>query len=172
MSIIPYLVLGKKIYNKEVIDTFIPGMVLTIDKFKNPQKKIFKRLFAPTFSHTINKEGRSCKSCHNNPLAIGYGKGKLSYSDKGKWSFEAEFSNHPEDNLPKDAWIGFFKTRNVSSTTRLNTRPFTVKEQKNILLVGACLTCHAENSKMIIESLVNFENVLKRISNKCVLPSE
>ena len=41
---------------KEVIDTFIPGMVVTIDKFKNSQKKIFKRLFAPTFSHTINKE--------------------------------------------------------------------------------------------------------------------
>ena len=36
---------------KEVIDTFIPGMVMTIDKFKNPRKKIFKRLFAPTFSH-------------------------------------------------------------------------------------------------------------------------
>ena len=87
---VDYPVLGvrKDKSGKEIIDTFIPGMVLTIDKFKNPQKKIFKRLFAPTFSHTINKDGRSCKSCHNNPLALGYGKGKLTYSKNGKWSFE------------------------------------------------------------------------------------
>ena len=106
---VDYPVLGvrKEKSGKEVIDTFIPGMVMTIDKFKNPQKKIFKRLFAPTFSHTINKEGRSCKSCHNNPLALGYGKGKLSYTKKqtqfrkgtgfvetGKWSFEPQFENH------------------------------------------------------------------------------
>jgi len=184
----PVLGVRKEKSGKEVIDTFIPGMVLTIDKFKNPQKKIFKRLFAPTFSHTINKEGRSCKSCHNNPLAIGYGKGKLSYkivnkpinkpssskelglSSNGKWIFEPQFSNHKEDNLPKDAWIGFLKTRDESSTTRTYTRPFTVEEQKRILLVGACLTCHEEDSKVMKESLLDFGLVLQRMSKKCLLP--
>ncbi len=187
---VDYPVLGvrKEKSGKEVIDTFIPGMVLTIDKFKNPKKKIFKRLFAPTFSHTINKEGRSCKSCHNNPLAIGYGKGKLSYkivnkpinkpsslkelglSSNGKWIFEPQFSNHKEDNLPKDAWIGFMKTRDESSTTRTYTRPFTVEEQKRILLVGACLTCHEDDSKVMKESLLDFGLVLQRLSKKCFLP--
>jgi hypothetical protein len=169
---VDYPVLGvrKDKSGKEIIDTFIPGMVLTIDKFKNPRKKIFKRLFAPTFSHTINKEGRSCKSCHNNPLALGYGKGKLNYSKNGEWGFEPKFSNHKEDNLPKDAWIGFLKTRNETSTTRTYTRPFTVEEQKRILLVGACLTCHDEQSEIIRSGLNDFNGVIKRISQNCILP--
>jgi len=203
----PVLGIRKEKSGKEIVDTFIPGMVLTIDKFKNSQKKIFKRLFAPTFSHTINKEGRSCKSCHNNPLALGYGKGKLSFiildrktnrqaelvsassnflktkeipkqvrDDKsiyfGKWSFEPQFSNHIQDNLPKDAWIGFLKTRDETSTTRIYTRPFIVAEQKRILLVGACLTCHEENSKVMLETLSDWKNVLTKISSKCILPSD
>jgi hypothetical protein len=171
---IDYPVLGvrKEKSGKEIIDTFIPGMVLTIEKMKNnPAKKIFKRLFAPTFSHTINKEGRSCKSCHNNPLAIGYGKGELSYSSYGKWNFKPFFLNHKEDNLPKDAWIGFIKSRDETSTTRINTGPFTVEEQKRILIVGACLTCHEEQSEVMKKSLVDFEDIIKNISSKCILPT-
>lgn len=167
----PVLGIRKNKNGKEIVDTFIPGMVLTIDKFKNPRKKIFKRLFAPTFSHTINKTGRSCKSCHNNPQALGYGKGRLEYSAKGKWKFFPQFENHTEDNLPKDAWIGFLKTRGETSTTRTYTRPFTVKEQKRILLVGACLTCHEEDSKVMKEALSDWDNVLKQISSKCFLPA-
>ena len=170
---VDYPVLGVRKDNtgREIIDTFIPGMVLTIDKFKNPRKKIFKRLFAPTFSHTINKEGRSCKSCHNNPLALGYGKGDLELTNDGRWSFTPHFDNHKEDNLPKDAWIGFLKTRDETSTTRTSTRPFTVEEQKRILLVGACLTCHDEHSEVMIKSLIDWEIVLKSISPNCILPS-
>jgi hypothetical protein len=171
---IDYPILGvrKEKSGKEIIDTFIPGMVVTLDKLKNnPNKKIFKRLFAPTFSHTINKQGRGCKSCHNNPLAVGYGKGKLSYSSNGKWKFIPQFSNHKEDNLPKDAWIGFLKTRDETSTTRINTRPFTVEEQERILIVGACLTCHEEQSEVMKNSLFDFEVVLKNLSSKCILPT-
>lgn len=170
---VDYPVLGvrKKNISKEIIDTFIPGMVLTIEKMKNdPNKKIFRRLFAPTFSHTINKEGRSCESCHNNPLVIGYGKGTMSYSNNGRWNFTPQFSNHKEDNLPKDAWIGFMKTRDETSTTRTNTRPFSIEEQKRILLVGACLTCHEEKSEVMKKSLIDFEKTLINLSTKCLLP--
>lgn len=208
---IDYPVLGirsDKVAGKETIETFIPGMIISIEKMKNQKdKKIFKRLFAPTFSHTINKKGRSCKSCHNNSLALGYGKGKLVYKieeghkqrqaelvsassvknvhkipkqvrddisgnkqNTGRWNFKPYFSLLPQDNLPKDAWIGFLQTRNETSTTRRNTRPFTIDEQKRILLVGACLTCHDENSKIMNVSLYDFEKLLKQISNKCVLP--
>lgn len=166
----PVLGIRKDKSGKEFVDTFIPGMVLTIEKFKNPQKKIFKRLFAPTFSHTINKSGRSCKSCHNNPLAAGYGKGKLDYSKEGKWTFKPYFQNHTEDNLPKDAWIGFLKSRDETSTTRTYTRPFSLDEQKRILLVGACLNCHDDDSEVMKESLINFEAVKNKISSKCILP--
>uniref|UniRef100_A0A832DF05 Cytochrome b/b6 N-terminal region profile domain-containing protein n=1 Tax=Ignavibacterium album TaxID=591197 RepID=A0A832DF05_9BACT len=201
----PVLGIKKDKSGKEIIDTFIPGMIIKLENLKTDKnKKIFKRLFAPTFSHTINKSGRSCKSCHNNPLALGYGKGKLSYiivdretnsqaelvsassnsknrtvipkqvrNDKsiylGKWIFEPQFSNNKEDNLPKDAWIGFMQTRDKSSTTRANARPFTVEEQQRILLVGACLNCHEENSSIIKESLIDFDKVLNRVSDKCVV---
>lgn len=170
---VDYPVLGIRMdkSGKEIVDTFIPGMVITIDQFKNPRKKIFKRLFAPTFSHTINKDGRSCKSCHNNPLALGYGKGELTLDKTGKWKFTPKFSNHKEDNLPKDAWIGFLKTRNETSTTRTNTRPFTIEEQKRILLVGACLTCHEEKSEIMKKSLIDFEESLSSLSSKCILPA-
>lgn len=170
---VDYPVLGvrKEKYGNEIIDTFLPGMVLTIDNMKyNPDKKIFKRLFAPTFSHTTNKTGRSCQSCHNNPLAIGYGRGKLIYSKNGEWILQSQLLKHPEDSLPKDAWIGFLQTREESSTTRTNTRPFNLEEQKRVLLVGACLTCHEENSEVMKESLSDYGKLLSRISKKCVLP--
>ena len=94
-----------------------------------------------------------------------------SINKTGYWSFEPQFSNHIEDNLPKDAWIGFLKTRNVTSTTRTYTRPFTVEEQKRILLVGSCLACHDENSSVIKNSLVDFDKALSDLTNKCILPS-
>lgn len=167
----PVLGIRKDNSGKEIIDTFIPGMVITIEKLKdNPNKKIFKRLFAPTFSHTINKQGRNCESCHNNPVTLGYGKGELVLSTKGKWIFEPYFPNHKEDNLPLDAWIGFLETRDASSTTRTNTRPFSLKEQKRILLVGACLTCHEAQSEVMKKSLIDFEIIFYERSPKCILP--
>lgn len=86
---------------------------------------------------------------------------KLFVDGAGKWSFEPEFSNRTEDNLPKDAWIGFLKTRNETSTTRTYTRAFAVEEQRRILLVGACLTYHKEDSEIIKLSLTDFDSYSK-----------
>lgn len=161
---------------EEVIDTFIPGMILTIDKSKFSSSKdsvIFKRLFAPTVPHTTMKQGRSCKSCHNNPLAIGYGRGKLIYQIKGKWGhweFKPEFVNIKYDGLPQDAWIGFLDSTKQGRSTRTDARSFNINEQRKILTVGACLTCHAANSKVMKNSLIDFNSLLKKISVKCVLP--
>lgn len=158
------------------IDTFMPGMILTLDKSNYPgagDKEIFKRLFAPAFSHTIVKESRGCKSCHNDPLAIGYGRGELIYkieSKKGRWHFTPRFSKLKYDGLPEDAWIGFLQNRVDDVSTRINSRPFNFDEQKKILTVGACLECHPEDSKIMQESLINFNSLLKRLSNKCLLP--
>jgi len=156
--------------NKRTITTFIPGMVLTIQKNK---KKIFKRLFAPVSAHTISAGGRSCKSCHNNPLALGYGRGELKYVIKngvGKWEFNSMFVKRKEDGLPEDAWIGFLENFKGNRSTRADARPFNLKEQKDILTIGACLTCHKENGKVMKAALADFKTTLRRISKKCVLP--
>lgn len=155
-----------------VIDEFTPGMILTIDK-KDGSKKNFKRLFAPGFSHTIRKEARSCESCHNNPLAIGYGRGKLEYKIMGTagiWQFLPQFPLMKEDGLPEDAWIGFLKEGMKNSATREYARPFTVAEQKRILTTGSCLTCHQSNSPVMKAAILDFPKVIRLKSKKCVMP--
>jgi len=163
----------------------VPGMILTIDK-KSYGKEIdgksflFHRLFAPAEPHTTMKEGRNCKSCHNNPVAIGYGEGELIYeinNGKGHWKFSSKYKDNEYDGLPEDAWISFgfsnkeYDDNIFSHSTRDNFRPFTVEEQKKILTVGACLICHKENSKVMKESLkVDFREYLKRVKSGCILP--
>ncbi len=164
------------------IEPAIPGMIMTIDKGSFSGKDLgedvsFHRLYAPNSPHTTTKEVRDCKSCHNDPAAIGYGNGELEYNitnGKGKWSFTPEYDKNPNDGLPEDAWIPFLKDvdKNIVNTTRLDFRPFSVKEQQQLLLVGACLQCHKEDSKIIQESLLNgIAPLLIRLDDSCVLPS-
>ena len=159
------------------VDTFIPGMIMTLDKSKYKTKDselIFKRLFAPAVSHTIQKGSRSCESCHNDPLALGYGRGELEYivnNNIGRWIFESKFGNIKYDNLPEDAWIGFMQTRTTDMATRENIRPFNIDEQKKILTVGACLTCHKADSEIMITSLSDYKKQLSKLPKECVLPS-
>lgn len=158
--------------------TFVAGMVLSIDKsiFSDKYKEeeiIFHRLFAPTSAHTTTTQGRSCKSCHNNPNALGYGRGVLEYKTgdgKGTWTFKPRFANNKHDDLPEDAWIGFLSERTGKVSTRENARPFSLEEQKRILTVGACLTCHEEDSEVMMRGLDDFDASLKQVSEKCILP--
>lgn len=159
------------------IHTFTPGMILSIDKgsydadVSDPY--LFHRLYAPISSHTTVSSGRSCRSCHNDPLAIGYGRGVLKYEIRdgsGKWYFVPRFANNPNDGLPEDAWIAFLMEPTGTNSTRTNTRPFSLEEQKKILLVGACLECHDEDSELMLSTLDDFDAVLKRRSLECVLP--
>lgn len=164
--------------NKDEIVPVIPGMVLTIDKKSYTKQEgdsiIYHRLFAPVAPHTTSAQGRGCKSCHNNPVALGFGEGELTYQindGEGKWTFTPEFENNPQDNLPGDAWTGFLKNRTGMVATRKNVFPFDIKKQQNILTVGACLTCHKENSELMQKSLNEFDTLLNERSHKCVLPN-
>ena len=196
--------LGVREGENKKIEPAIPGMIMTIDKnslyssddlkssdeYKQEDESIiFHRLFAPAAPHTTSAKGRSCKSCHNNSLAIGYGRGELNYEildGAGKWNFIPEYASNKYDGLPEDAWIGFlsnssddlpdgkagFKSSDeFIRSTRTDFRPFTLEEQKRILTIGACLTCHDENSGIILNSLdEDFKSYLLKISEDCVLP--
>ncbi len=166
----------RKTKGKTEIIPVTPGMILTIDMksyTKNENEKgIFHRLYAPTAPHTTSLKGRSCVSCHNDPVALGYGEGELNYEikdGKGRWIFNAKYENI-DDGLPADAWIDFLKTRGGKVSTRSNVFPFDEEQQKNILTVGACLTCHDEASAVMKESLNHFEETLKKRSSVCILP--
>ena len=156
--------------------TAMPGMILSIDResFEKCQGKRFYRLYAPASGHTTQRVGRSCKSCHNNPLAIGYGRGELKYESSGTtgtWTFLPRFRLNEIDQLPEDAWTGFLKEAKAPYATRDGLRPFNVKEQAKILLVGSCLTCHDEKSKVMVGALGDFEQTMAKRNKKCVLPT-
>ena len=169
-------VLGVNTNDKSIkngkVQTFTPGMIMTIDKdsFRKGDKIVFHRLYAPSSAHTTQREGRSCKSCHNEPLALGYGRGKLSYSKTGKWTFDPLYENNKYDGLPEDSWTGFLHERTDQASTRKGMRPFTVAEQKRILTAGACLTCHAEASKVMQLCLQDFNKGISGRSKSCVMP--
>jgi hypothetical protein len=163
--------------NGEEVIPVVPGMALTIDKKTYTNDKndtvIFHRLFAPVAPHTTSLKGRYCKSCHNNPEALGYGEGLLVFNikeGKGKWEFTPRFENDVNDNLPIDAWIDFLETRSRMVSTRKNVFPFTVEQQKKILTVGACLTCHKEDSEVMLKSLNDFEKLVSKRKPQCCLP--
>ncbi|AMC09767.1 hypothetical protein Lupro_00135 [Lutibacter profundi] len=164
------------------IEPAIPGMILTIDKgsYKGKEKGTdlsFHRLYAPNSPHTTSKKVRDCKSCHVNSAAIGYGNGELKYNIKnniGKWVFNPEYALNENDGLPEDAWIPFLKEvdQNTINSTRLDFRPFTVVEQKKILLIGACLQCHKSDSKVMQQSLVKgIKPLFQKLTKKCILPT-
>jgi hypothetical protein len=167
----------RKTENVNEIIPVAPGMVLTINKKSFTQNEsdslIFHRLYSPVAPHTTAAKGRGCKSCHNDPVALGFGEGRLNYEIKGgrgTWTFEAAYENSPQDGLPGDAWTGFLKKRQGAVSTRTNVFPFDPEQQKKILTVGSCLTCHGEDSKVMKQSLNNYDGLLKRLSPKCVLP--
>ncbi|MDA3907340.1 MAG: cytochrome b N-terminal domain-containing protein [Bacteroidales bacterium] len=159
------------------IETAVPGMIMTIDKesfYQQDGHDIFLRLYAPTAAHTTQRLGQNCTSCHLNSVSLGYGRGTLDLvieGNTGTWNFTPRFANRKEDNLPEDAWIGFLSDkRSMPYSTRSDFRPFTLKEQKQILNVGACLTCHKDDSNIMKESLHQpFEEYLKTISSKCII---
>lgn len=161
---------------RERITTFIPGMVLHLD-FANGSTKVrsqFHRLFAPASAHTISNRARDCRSCHANPSALGYGRGQIKYVVTGrtaKWQFTPQFSASPEDGLPSDAWIGFLEEPRGSTATRKNARPFTLDEQRRILLVGACLACHDERDRRLTRVFADFKDYRSALSPRCILPA-
>ena len=164
--------------DSKAITSAIPGMIMTLDLSGYPGKSAsdtsFHRLFAPAKPHTIAKKGRSCTSCHNDPLAIGYGRGELTFvkdSEKPHWEFDSEYGNSPQDGLPGDSWIPFLGERTDRVSTRLNYSPFTLAEQQKILTVGACLTCHKEDSELMMTSLnMDFEILLGKMTKDCIKP--
>jgi hypothetical protein len=173
----PALGVSEREGEREVMP-FAPGMVLSIDLAtfemgKGGQEEIFKRLYSPVSPHTIAPEGRTCVSCHLDPLALGYGRGRLDYSIRngaGYFEFTPRFENSRFDGLPEDAWIGFLAERGDQAATRLWARPFNIREQRDILTVGACLTCHEEGSDIMEASLKEYQWQLQNLSPSCILP--
>lgn len=151
-----------------VIDTFVPGMIATIDT-GSTRTPIFVRRYARIAAHTVSREARSCTSCHNDPIALGLGRGTLRFTARGRagaWSF-IPAESLATDGLPADAWTGLARTRPAA---RDGSRPFSGDEQRRILRVGACLTCHDAGSVAMQRALDDFPAALAARSARCATP--
>lgn len=177
-------VMGTQIVEGEKkIKPAIPGMILTLDKSnfhgdKSGNDSIFLRLFAPNSAHTTVKAARTCKSCHNNSEALGYGKGDLKYiveKNRGYWEFESLYDVSPQDSLPQDSWIGFLK--DVSNNKKYSAHegffPLSLFDQKKVLQVGACLECHSDDKKFVNEMIYgDFKKLIRNKKKICIVPFE
>ena len=157
------------------IEPFAPGMIMDL---KIPagakNKERFLRLFAPVSPHTTASAARDCRSCHNNPAALGYGRGRLNYvvqGDSAAWEFVPQFAASQSDGLPRDAWIGFLREPSAGGATRHNARPFSLAEQRQVLLVGACLQCHTGRETRVAAAFADFNKYASYLSARCTLPA-
>jgi hypothetical protein len=159
-----------------VVETFIPGMILDIDRARTPGQapdRITRRLYARTAPHTTARTPRSCTSCHNDPVALGFGRGTLRYeiaAGVGRWRYTPEQAI-AADGLPSDAWTGFLQTRRGIVSTRDDVRPFTAVEQQRILTAGACLTCHDGASSVMQRAIADFDATVARRTTRCAMPA-
>lgn len=161
-----------------IYEAAAPGMIMTIDTasfYSRTGTYSFHRLYAPVSPHTTQTKARNCKSCHLNALALGFGRGRLSYNPKDKnpqWQFQSQFALSPYDQLPEDAWTDFIDGDTESGkSTRSDFRSLTKEEQIKMLRVGACLTCHAENSDVIKSSLKqDFSILFQNRPTICIIP--
>lgn len=160
-----------------IIETFIPGMIIDLDRNRTPGRPAdatFRRLYARTAAHTTRRAARSCGSCHADPIALGFGEGTLRYATSGNvghWEFVPKHAIAPQDGLPIDAWTGFLRTRTDCVSTRDDVRPFTADEQKRILTIGACLTCHEPTSGVMRDAIDGLDAVLNRRRAACIVPT-
>lgn len=158
------------------IEPFTPGMIMTlavdpVPAHSSPSewtgKGVFKRLYAPAVPHTTARSGRTCMSCHLDPLALGFGRGTLKLTDEGAWTFSPQFADL-KDGLPADAWIEF--PSGPGESTRSDARPLNPLELDRIMRVGACLTCHPSGPSVAGTIYEDFSRSLSSMSPECVNP--
>jgi len=175
---------------RSVVEPFVPGMIITVntDRAGPPPPEEppdsadgllhdttrFARLYAPVVPHTTTIKGRSCASCHSDPLAVGLGRGELKLEGEGaaaSWRFVPKYELLPHDGLPADAWRGLANERERPFSTRGDARPFSRLEIEKILRVGVCLDCHDPGDDRQRAIYRNFERSLRGAAPDCVVPS-
>jgi hypothetical protein len=173
------------------IEPVAPGMIMTL----NPpgaaaprelpagagslvgSRTRFLRAYALAVPHTTTRAGRTCASCHQDPFALGYGRGTLALERRaGRWAwrFEPVYAPSPQDGLPADAWIPFPSSAAEAAkgvATRTELAPLERDAQLRTLAVGACLPCHDPGSPAGRALYARFRDSVARAGPRCRVPA-
>ncbi|HEY6001352.1 MAG TPA: hypothetical protein VIV57_00680, partial [Anaeromyxobacter sp.] len=172
------------------IEPVAPGMIMTLNLPGAPAPRElpaaagplvgprtrFLRAYALAVPHTTTRAGRTCASCHQDPFALGYGRGTLALERREGhwvWRFDPAYAPSPKDGLPADAWIPFppGAAGAAGVTTRTALAPLEREAQVRTLAVGACLPCHDPGSPAGRALYARFRESVARAGPRCRVPS-
>ncbi len=121
-----------------------------------PEKRYFNKVFihndnttsfvvAPVQPHTVSEASKKCDDCHNNPMAVGLGKGYLKFTDNETIIFKPIYNMKKSGiavSFPFSSIVspnGKIRYQSVSNKGfKVLTRDIILK----ILKVGKCTPCH------------------------------
>ena len=142
-----------------------PGMIFTLSATAAGGPLLHRRLFAPIHPHTTGKKARGCPTCHGSPTALGFGEGELKLDSSGpRFTPTRPDPNHAGRGT--DGWVGLFDER-PGRGTRRKARSLDAAEQRRVLRVGACLSCHPRSSDAIYADFRRALNKLDEPSSAC-----
>ena len=143
-----------------------------------PEKNYFNKVFihrdnttsyvvAPVQPHTVTKYSKRCSDCHNNPMAVGIGRGYLKLTDNNSIIFKPLYNMKKagiavtfpfESVVSKDGKIQF------QSTSNIGVKVFKREEILKILQVGRCTPCHNSYNDKIYQknNFPYYYNLIKK----------
>jgi hypothetical protein len=146
----------------------VPGMVLTVQT-KPSAKPMRRRLFAAIDAHTTRKEARSCASCHRSALALGWGTGALRF-DPDEVRFEPTIPDPLAPERAQNGWTAPFPAE-PGMGTRTGLRSLSAAEQRAVLEVGRCVSCHDQSSDVIFRDFAQALDSFRTERSNCPAPS-
>ncbi len=141
---------------------------------KNYDNKVFKHkdnttsyVVAPVQPHTITKYSKKCSDCHNNPMAIGLGKGYLEFTDNEQIIFRPVYNVKKAGinvNFPFETIVSSDGRIQFQSVSDNGFQVFKRNRILKILRVGKCIPCHNSYNDKIYKNN-NFTFFYNKVKN-------
>ncbi len=121
--------------------------------------------------HSINREARSCASCHLNPSALSLGIGDVKFGKNlsGRKDEMSLIPHMEKSGSPVNFPAGVKGTLNggqVSGDHQPGTRAFTRREINRVLKVGVCVVCHDSFHDVIYRNMGKSYAVFKTADHR------
>jgi len=130
-----------------------------------PEKKIFNKVFihkdgttsyvvAPVQPHTVTKYSKKCIDCHNNPMAVGIGRGEFKFIPNEIIQFEQLYQTR-KAGLNIDFGFESVISPEGKQFQSVSSKSFDVLKRKEILKilrVGLCTPCHNSYNDKIYQN--------------------